>query len=296
RSPACGPMPCSSTTRGSDPPGTARPSSSPPSRPSTEWPSSSPPRERAKKEETLPATRGGLGANKKKPSPLCGEGWEGIKRKLLAPTYRLEAVEAVHRTAPRRHKRNLGRLAAVRADHVMQDARAAVAVGRPAGGAALGAAPGLVLKPPRLVELLLPSREQELATTVATRQRAIHESYRHRTRPPRNSRFPLRGHRRISPVYPLELVGRDNSAPDNNLETGLNLGLPRFSGRDGLPILLVDRRCLAESAPRRRRRDRNLLHEHGRDQGHDEDRAREQVDVVQGVRQRPPDGRDNRRR
>jgi hypothetical protein len=110
------------------------------------------------------------------------------KSKALAATYRLEAVQAVHRTGACRHERHLRRLAAVRADHVVHDPNPPVPVGRPPGGPAFGAAPGFVLESPRLVELLLAGREDELPATVATRQRPIYESYGHRTGLPLYSR------------------------------------------------------------------------------------------------------------
>src|SRR5207253_3847818 len=79
---------------------------------------------------------------------------EGTRRSrgdgaCLAPTHRLEAIEAVHRSRARRHERHLRRLAAVRADHVVHDPRAAaaVAVRLASRSPAFRATPGLVLQP-----------------------------------------------------------------------------------------------------------------------------------------------------
>src|SRR5438046_256489 len=89
-----------------------------------------------------------------------GGGW-GRRRGStgLAPTHGLEAIQAVHRPRPCGHERHLGRLAAVRADHVVHHPRAAVPIGLPPSGAAFRATARLVLKPTRLIELLLPRRE-----------------------------------------------------------------------------------------------------------------------------------------
>src|ERR1700737_2917676 len=88
---------------------------------------------------------------------------------LLAAAYSLEAVQAVHRPRARRHEWHLRLLSTVRADHIVHGPRAAVSLRRPAGRPALRATPRFVLEPSRLVELLLPSREQKLPPTVATR-------------------------------------------------------------------------------------------------------------------------------
>src|SRR4029077_6659669 len=51
----------------------------------------------------------------------------------------------------------------------------------PPGRPALGTAPGLVLKPARLVELLFPRREEEIATAVTALQRPVRKAH---PRPP----------------------------------------------------------------------------------------------------------------
>src|SRR5437879_2851030 len=83
-------------------------------------------------------------------SPLAGRypAWPGDGA-CLAPTHRLEAIEAVHRSRARRDERHLRRLAAVRADHVVHDPRAAaaVAVRLASRSPAFRATPGLVLQP-----------------------------------------------------------------------------------------------------------------------------------------------------
>src|SRR5262245_39706588 len=66
----------------------------------------------------------------------------------------------------------------------MHDLCPAVAVRLTAGRPALRAAARLVLQPTRLVELLLPGREQEFTAAVATGQSLIHEAHGHRQRPP----------------------------------------------------------------------------------------------------------------
>ena len=122
----------------------------------------------------------GRNADPAPPSGFAGHlPMDGEEAFYLAATYRLEAVQAVHRSCPRGHKRHLGRLAAVRADHVVHDpGPTAVAVRRAPCRPALRAATGLVLKPPRLIELLLPRRKEKLTPAVATRQRPIHEAHR----------------------------------------------------------------------------------------------------------------------
>src|SRR5487761_95085 len=135
----------SSTTLGSARRGTQRRSSSRPTRPSTIWRLSS--------------------------------AAEAGRKSRLAATYSLETVQAVHRAGACRHERHLGLLAAVRADDVVHGARPAVAFSGAPCRPAFGTAPGLVLKPARLIELLLPRREEEIATAVTALQRPVRETH-----------------------------------------------------------------------------------------------------------------------
>src|SRR6266540_616049 len=93
------------------------------------------------------------------------------------PARALEAVQAVHGPAARRHERHLGQPSAAVADHVVHDAlRPAGAVALPAVVAALRAAARLVLQSLGRVELLLAGREHELLTTVTARQQLVDET------------------------------------------------------------------------------------------------------------------------
>src|SRR6266700_1069940 len=96
----------------------------------------------------------------------------------LAATDRLEAVQAVDRPGPGGHERHLRLFAAVGADHIVHDPRPAVALGRAARRPAFRTPAGLVLEPARLVELLLPGREDEITPTVTALQRPVRETHR----------------------------------------------------------------------------------------------------------------------
>src|SRR4029077_3500161 len=95
----------------------------------------------------------------------------------LAASHRLEAVQAVDRAGAGRHEGHLRLLPAVGADHVVHRARPAVAFSRPPSRPAFGTAPGLVLKPSRMVELLLPRREEEIATAVTALKRPARKAH-----------------------------------------------------------------------------------------------------------------------
>ena len=110
--------------------------------------------------------------------------------------------------------RHLCRLAAVRADDVVHHARPPVPVRRPTCRAALGATPGLVLETPRLVELLLPRREEELPTAVTARQRPIHEAHRLASL----EWFSRSEAAAVLPTYPLRVADRDFNSPNRTLE------------------------------------------------------------------------------
>jgi hypothetical protein len=140
-------------------------------------------------------------------------------RRQLAAADCLEAVQAVHRTRAGRNEGHLGRFSAVRADHVVHDPRAAVALSRPPRGPALRATPWFVLQPARLVELLLPSAEQKFAPTVATRQGPIHKTHR-----PGLPSYLAQRPGRWRPVYPSSVVRGDSSAVSESLAGGLPTG------------------------------------------------------------------------
>src|SRR5947209_1424153 len=91
----------------------------------------------------------------------------------------LEAVRAVDGAGAGGQEGHLGRLAAVRADDVVQLPRAALAtaVARAPGLAAVVAAPGLVHQTALRVELLLAGGEDELFAAVAAGQRLVAEAH-----------------------------------------------------------------------------------------------------------------------
>src|SRR5262245_40863682 len=88
----------------------------------------------------------------------------------------IEALPAVDRLDARRLERHFGRLPASGADDGVHLPRPRAA--RLAGGPAVGAAGGIILKAFTGVELLLPRREAELRAAVAAGQNAIGEPHR----------------------------------------------------------------------------------------------------------------------
>jgi hypothetical protein len=140
----------------------------------------------------------------------------------------LEAIQAIDGAGAGRHEGHLRLLPAVGADHVVHCARPAVSLRGAPSCPAFGTAPGLVLKPARLIELLLPRREEEIATAVTALQRPVRET--HRLAPPKNV---AQRPGRMTGLPPLALRG-DFSAPDANLEGRVTEGSKRGYSRSAM--------------------------------------------------------------